>query len=166
MIGPVLHQHGPISQWTKRDALLLLDADRPSITRRPLVQATWSLWRKTPAAIDFVGRWLAACTEPRILTDIPNTLGQPNYPDFQDHRHDQSILSLLAYRAGAEVLDLEATGIFGAMALRPGAEMTHRFLKAPRNAERLLRGENAWLAFATAIATRAITKRFRWGRPK
>jgi hypothetical protein len=29
------------------------------------------------------------------VQDMDNTLGQPNYPEFYDHRHDQAIFSLL-----------------------------------------------------------------------
>jgi hypothetical protein len=40
--------------------------------------------------------WLSYCCDENILTDIPNICGKPNFPDFIDHRHDQSILSNLA----------------------------------------------------------------------
>jgi hypothetical protein len=30
------------------------------------------------------------------LTDIENAYGSDNYPNFKDHRHDQSIFSLLS----------------------------------------------------------------------
>ncbi len=36
----------------------------------------------------------------RILTDIPNVCGFDNLPGFRDHRHDQSVLSLLASSRG------------------------------------------------------------------
>lgn len=32
-----------------------------------------------------------------ILTDTPNITGE-NYPTFKDHRHDQSVLSLMAHK--------------------------------------------------------------------
>lgn len=147
LIGPAVHQHGAGTQWTKRDAMVLLDADRPNIVSRPQLQAGVSLWRHTPEAIRFVDLWLAACCDPRILTDCPNTQGKPNYPDFIDHRHDQSALTLLAYREKVPFLELTATGIFRVMSRLPDAMMTHRFLKAPRNLERLLRGEPAGLAY-------------------
>lgn len=159
VIGPVLHQHGPLSHWTKRDALVLLDADRADLLARPLIQATWSLWRRTEAAAAFLDTWLAACADPRILTDAPNVCGLPNYPGFIDHRHDQSALSLIAYRDGHEVLDVTPTGIFKIMALRPHATMTHRFLKAPRNVERLLRGQRAGLVYAREAAIDLVARR-------
>jgi hypothetical protein len=159
-IGPVIHQHGASANWTKRDAFLLLDADLPGIVSRPQLQATWSLWRRTPEALRFADKWLAACCDPRILTDMPNTLGQPNHPGFYDHRHDQSVLTLLAYREKVHFLEFAQTGIFRVLRRYPGAEMSHRFLKAPRNAERLLRGERPELAYAEEALAR-LTERLR-----
>ena len=39
--------------------------------------------------------WLSYAQDERIITDIPNQGGTDNYPGFQEHRHDQSIWSLL-----------------------------------------------------------------------
>jgi hypothetical protein len=36
----------------------------------------------------------------RLLTDMENQLGYPNYEGFHEHRHDQSILSLLSKKYG------------------------------------------------------------------
>jgi len=135
VIGPVLHQHGPLSTWTKRDALILLGADRQEIVDRPTIQASPSVWARA-----FLSDWLSACGDDRILTDRPNTQGIPNHAGFRAHRHDQSVLSLIAYRDGYDVLDLANTGVFRLMALRPGSEMTNRFLKSPANIEALVRG--------------------------
>jgi hypothetical protein len=44
----------------------------------------------------FVTEWLTYAQDSRAITDDANVLGLPNYPEFHDHRHDQSILSLLA----------------------------------------------------------------------
>ena len=159
VVGPLLRQHGPVSRWTKRDALVLMNADRPEVSSRPTVQATWSLWRKTASSLDLLEKWLAASSDPRILTDMANTQGLPNHPDFVDHRHDQSILSILVHRDNLPVLDLSHTGIFEAMARRPNSEMTHRFLKAPRNVEKLLAGKPALPAFATELVKAAVMRR-------
>jgi hypothetical protein len=39
--------------------------------------------------------WLAYASDPRLITDTDNTLGKQNLPRFREHRHDQSIRSLL-----------------------------------------------------------------------
>jgi len=42
----------------------------------------------------FVANWLTFASDPRAVTDQPNELGE-NLPGFKDHRHDQSVFSLL-----------------------------------------------------------------------
>ncbi|MEM9596896.1 MAG: hypothetical protein AAGD06_21680, partial [Acidobacteriota bacterium] len=87
-------------QYTKRDAFRLLDADRPGITDSPQRFASHLLLRRGEGSLRLLRQALAAATDPRILTDRPNELGQPNYPDFVAHRHDQSILSVLGKTLG------------------------------------------------------------------
>jgi hypothetical protein len=44
----------------------------------------------------FVSEWLTYAQDSRAIMDDNNVLGSTNYPDFRSHRHDQTILSLLA----------------------------------------------------------------------
>ncbi len=44
----------------------------------------------------FVSEWLTYAQDSRAITDDNNVLSSTNYPDFRGHRHDQTILSLLA----------------------------------------------------------------------
>ena len=55
----------------------------------------YSLWKKTPFTMKFINEWLVLSTDERLITDIKNTLGENNLDGFIDHRHDQSIFSLL-----------------------------------------------------------------------
>jgi len=139
LLGPVISQHGPLSRWTKRDCLHLINMDRPDILKRPMIQATWSFWTPTPEAFSFLETWLVFCRDPRCLTDDPNTCGKENYPDFEDHRHDQSILTLLAYRDSAPYLDFPNTSLYRILALRPRSQLAHLFLKRIDDAERMLK---------------------------
>ena len=41
-----------------------------------------------------------AMRDARILCDGPNVCGLPNLDGFRDHRHDQSILTILAIKHG------------------------------------------------------------------
>ena len=88
--------------WTKRDCFVLLDADEPRFHNAEQVAGSPQLYQKNPRSIAFLEEWLNYCTDERILTDIPNRCGHDNYPDFKDHRHDQSVLSLLVLRHGVE----------------------------------------------------------------
>lgn len=140
LLGPLIGQHGPMSRWTKRDAFILTGMDRPEIAALPPIQATWSFWTNCKAARDFLAQWVAACSDPRALTDQPNTLGK-NHPDFRDHRHDQSLLSLIAYRERAPFLDYRSRGIYRILQLRPQSALAHHFLKRIEDAEAVESGE-------------------------
>ncbi|MDO9304112.1 MAG: hypothetical protein Q7T77_02205 [Sulfuricurvum sp.] len=82
-------------QYTKRDAFILMNCDTPHFTDTKQSVATMHLWKKTDFSINFLKEWLLFAQDQRILTDIHNTLGEPNYPEFVAHRNDQSIFSLL-----------------------------------------------------------------------
>lgn len=88
--------------WTKRDCFVLMDADEPRFHNAEQVAGSPQLYQKNPRSIAFLEEWLNYCTDERILTDIPNRCGYANYPKFKDHRHDQSVLSLLVLRHGME----------------------------------------------------------------
>ncbi|PON13901.1 hypothetical protein C2W62_31935 [Candidatus Entotheonella serta] len=82
--------------WTKRDAFILMDCDRPEYTDSFQRIGIYSLWRKTDFSTRVVDEWLTYAQDARIITDMPNQCGQPYYPGYRDHRHDQSIFSLLS----------------------------------------------------------------------
>ena len=147
--GTKTPQFGPLIRWTKRDCLILMGADTPEFWTRPQIQATWSVWTNTPAAIDFLEQWLEYATDPRCLTDLPSALNE-EHPEFLDHRHDQSIATLLAYRRNAPFLDLEATGLYRLFALRPRSRLANTYLKRPQHADDLLAGRPAWLSLILA----------------
>jgi hypothetical protein len=86
--------------WTKRDAFVLLGCDQPEFTDTRQQLASFMLWRKSRRSLEIVEEWLAAAEDPRLISDLPNTCGLPNYPEFNDHRHDQSLFSLITKRYG------------------------------------------------------------------
>lgn len=98
------------SQYTKRDAFVLLDMDHADVAASPQRFASCFAIRCTAGGRALAADYLAASTDRRIITDDPNTCGLPNYTDFVDHRHDQSILSLLTKRAGIPVIPSRLVG--------------------------------------------------------
>lgn len=84
--------------YTKRDTFVLMGMDSDDVRNTPQTNAGVFVCRNTPFAIQFVEEWLSYAQDPRIITDLPNTQGRPNYPEFRDHRHDQSILNLLVIK--------------------------------------------------------------------
>ena len=64
------------------------------------VQASVIFFRVSDYSRAFVAEWLKWCLHDggRLIDDSPSVL--PNHPEFREHRHDQSILTTLAYREG------------------------------------------------------------------
>jgi hypothetical protein len=89
---------GKNKQFTKRDAFVLMGLDEPRYTDSDQRMASVFVCRKTPFSLSFVEEWLNYAQDPRIISDLPNTQKLPNYPEFKDHRHDQSIMSLLCIK--------------------------------------------------------------------
>jgi hypothetical protein len=88
--------------WTKRDCFVLLNCDEQKYWDDLQLTATFSLWKKTEENISFLKEYLRYLRDPRIVTDDPNMCGKPNFLEFRDHRHDQSVLSILTRREGFE----------------------------------------------------------------
>jgi hypothetical protein len=96
--GPMLfqtHDHLNIA-WTKRDCFAGMDCDTPQFHFAQQLMGGLQIYRRCEASFEFVHASLSYCSQPQLLTDAPNLSGLPNYPEFIAHRHDQSILSLLA----------------------------------------------------------------------
>lgn len=98
----VLFEHDPhtmpMRHWTKRDCFVALDADTPHFWEAPQLLSGFQLYRACPAARDFIADLCRMMTTPAVLEDGPNTLGKPDLEGFRAHRHDQSVLSILARR--------------------------------------------------------------------
>lgn len=90
-------------EWTKRDAFILMDCDSPKYSESRQRLAGFSLWRKSEFTMDFADEYLRYAQDERIILDLENQCGSPNYQEFKEHRHDQSIISLLTKK-----YDLEA----------------------------------------------------------
>jgi len=86
------------STWTKRDCFILMDCDSRSYWEAPHCDAAFSLFRKSAFTLQFLEEWMGYGSDPRIITDLPNTCGKKNRPEYIHHRWDQSILSLLAQK--------------------------------------------------------------------
>jgi hypothetical protein len=79
-----------------------MNADEPRFHHAAQIAASPQLYQKNHRSIAFLKEWLDYCTDERILTDIPNRCGLDNYPEFKNHWHDQSVVSILAVRHGIE----------------------------------------------------------------
>lgn len=82
--------------WTKKDMFLLMNADEPKYTHTGQRVGGWFLFKKNDLTKRFFQECLNYGCDPRILTDIPNQLGSLNYSGFIDHRHDESLISIMS----------------------------------------------------------------------
>jgi hypothetical protein len=66
-------------------------------------QASVIFFRVSDYSRQFVAEWLKWCLFEggRLIDDSPSRL--PNHPEFREHRHDQAILTTLAYREGIKL---------------------------------------------------------------
>lgn len=65
------------------------------------------VWVSAPSTIAFAEEWLSTCIRDgyKYVSDVPS--GIPNLPGFVDHRHDQSIFSLLSKKYNVSVIEDE-----------------------------------------------------------
>lgn len=89
--------------WTKRDCFILMDCDRDEYYNGPQVDASYQFYKKTPDVIEFLKQYDTYCRNENIISDLPN-ITKDNLPEFKDHRHDQSILSLMAIKNNIKLL--------------------------------------------------------------
>jgi len=90
-------------QWTKRDTFVLMNCDEAKYWDANMSNGAVSVWKKTSENTMLLMEWLETLKDPRIVTDDLNICGKPNFLEFKDHRHDQSVLSLLAIKYNLEM---------------------------------------------------------------
>ena len=85
--------HLPEKDWTKMNLVHKLDCQKEEILNSGQINATVFLLKKTPKVCKLISEWLEICSLEWTIDDstseIPNDIG------FKDHRHDQSVFSLL-----------------------------------------------------------------------
>lgn len=87
-------------KWDKRDALILMDADREEILDSNQICGGYILIKKTENSVRLIEEYLQYAQDARIITDEPNVMGYENYQEFVENRHDQTIWSLLCKKHG------------------------------------------------------------------
>lgn len=86
-------------QWTKEETFVLMNATASERSANQVL-ASFILIKKTSASLAFVKEWLDSCCKHELISDqvfFPHIIN-PDY--FVDHRHDQSIFSILYLRHG------------------------------------------------------------------
>jgi hypothetical protein len=82
--------------YTKRDAFVVMGCDDEKYSESNQRMATFIIFRKNAKSLLFVKEWLDYVQMEEVVTDEPNHMGNQNFEGFRDHRHDQSVFSLLS----------------------------------------------------------------------
>lgn len=83
-------------QWTKKDTFVLLNANTRCYYDACQLLAGYIVIKNTQKAREFIENYRLQCTDERIVSDLPNVMGFPNESVFKEHRHDQSVLTVLS----------------------------------------------------------------------
>jgi len=96
--GIVLFDARPLKcrQFAKRDSFVRMNCDKPKYWNANKIIATILLVRKSKTAVQFLEEWLHYCQDRATISHDLNTCGLDSFPDFIQHRWDQSILNILA----------------------------------------------------------------------
>lgn len=87
------------NNWCKGDVMYSINQNYCEGSKQ--VQASVIIVRNTQKARDFIKTWLCYCMMPGMIDDSPSKF--PNHANFQEHRHDQAILTSLAIREGIKL---------------------------------------------------------------
>jgi DNA-binding transcriptional regulator GbsR (MarR family) len=90
-------------KWTKRDCFKILNCDDPIYWKGKQINASYQVYTKTKFSMQFLNEYASYCLDVNAISDEPNIYGD-NLESFVDHRHDQSIASLLAIKYNIELL--------------------------------------------------------------
>lgn len=97
--------------FSKRDALILMNADSSEYYESLQVWGGFLIMRKSLKILQFISEWLIYAQDERIITNNPSTLGK-EYSEFRENRHDQTVLSLLAKKWKFEFHDFPRNLLF------------------------------------------------------
>lgn len=91
----------PDAHWAKGDLIDYLGVrDRLDILHSPTIQSGVFLLKKTPAVVQLITAWRDTYIKNFALADDSQSKSS-NFPGFVEHRHDQSIFSLLCKLSNA-----------------------------------------------------------------
>lgn len=96
--GIWIPHYGSAKVWTKRDCFIGMGCDTPEYHNSGQVQAGYSCWSNSKASRAFLQQWLNWAQVDAVITDQANIYGQPNFAEFRDHRHDQSVMTNLVIK--------------------------------------------------------------------
>jgi hypothetical protein len=88
-------------KWNKMDLLVKLNANNDKYMNTIQNQAGVNLFLICDKTRDLVNEWYEICCDYHLIDDSPSIL--PNTEDFIEHRHDQSVFSLLTKKYNIDI---------------------------------------------------------------
>lgn len=98
-------RYGPNRRWNHRRCLEIVGDFTPEYLEASTVEASISFWPSTPRSKAFVTEWLQHCLDPNAIRDILPEERRDQADDFVEHRYDQAILTNLAIKHAAPVVE-------------------------------------------------------------
>lgn len=92
------YQH---ARFCKRDVSKAFQAEDVDYLKWYQLQAGTVAYANTPGAQMFLIDWLSACLNKHNISDESSTV--PNWPFFLEHRHDQSLFTLVYHHHGYKI---------------------------------------------------------------
>jgi len=87
-------------RWCKRDCLIVMAQDQDKYKFTQAGVARFMAFKKGPwKPKQFLMEWLTYCVNPLATTFDKSVLG-PEHPEFQEHRTEQAIMTLLCHKYG------------------------------------------------------------------
>ncbi len=93
-------------EYTRYDCFYMMNCLNSNYTDRIQLEAGVLFLKNTPFIKNFVKEWLYYCSNYQIISDEQNIYGN-NFPEFKDHRHDQSILTNLVEKYKLSSIPME-----------------------------------------------------------
>ena len=91
------------NMWTKADCFNLIGLNDNKYINGNQINASYIMFKKTTFSVKFFNCFAEICSNYNIISDAPNITNNFNANIFKDHRHDQSILSLLSIKYNLQI---------------------------------------------------------------
>ena len=103
--GVSVPQFGPNKKWIRRECIEHFNCNKNTLEAAQ-IQATFSMWVKTRITMNAIKEWEMCCRNIKLVADPEGYEKETQHADFQVHRHDQSILTLIARKHELHYLNL------------------------------------------------------------
>lgn len=90
--------------WTKGVVFHALGMSMEVYGPQPMIAAGTILLQKRPHTVKLAGEFMRLSQNISLITDLDTSRAIPNHKQFTDHRHDQSIWTLLCYKYGFQLV--------------------------------------------------------------